>query len=119
MIKEAVFQIAILAYPGLALLYAFWAVLNFGAKNTMTNHSRLVRTIPDWLTGLHFCTQAVAFYLLYFATWDLPIDTNAFSFVIRMWWAAAFVSGLAMTLWHFLAIFYKDWYKPEKPGEDT
>lgn len=107
--KEMLFQIGLWAYPGLSILYAFWAMLNFGAKNTMSIETRSLQTFPDWLSSLHFLTQSVAFYLLYFATKDLPIDTNAFSFVIRMWWALSFVTALLITIWHFGTLALRQW----------
>lgn len=109
--KEMVFHLAIWAYPGMAIVYAFWAFLNLGAKRTMSNHMNTANVVPDWLTGIHFLTQAVAFYLLYFATKGLPIDTNAFSFIIRMWWTASFLTGFVMTIWHFVVIYYRYWRK--------
>ena len=102
--KEIIFHIALYTYPGLAIIYGFWAILHFGAKNTMSIEMRTGSTYPDWLTGLHFLCQSVAFYLLYFATKDLPINTSAFSFIIRMWWAAAFLIGLTISIWHFAVL---------------
>lgn len=118
--REILFQVALWAYPGLAMIYGFWAILDFGARKTLSSEARGERVAPDWLIGLHFLTQSVAFYLLYFATKDLPIDTNAFSFVIRMWWAAAFVTGLAITCWHFGVLLYQDWKrrKIQERGEN-
>ena len=114
--KEIIFHIALYTYPGLAIIYGFWAILHFGAKNTMSIEMRTGSTYPDWLTGLHFLCQSVAFYLLYFATKDLPINTNAFSFVIRMWWSMAFLTGLVITVLLFGALMYRQ--RTMRKGDD-
>ena len=118
--KELIFQIALYTYLGLAVIYGFWAILQFGAKNTMLIEARGRSTSPDWLTGLHFFCQSVAFYLLYFATKDLPINTNAFSFVVRMWWAGSFVTALAISLWYYGKIAVDQWLESRrKRGGDN
>ena len=108
-LAEVIFQITIWAYPGLAVVYGFWALLSLGGKNTLPTGRASQPSSPDWLTGVHFTTQSVAFYLLYFATKDLPITNSNFSFIIRVWWTCAFLSALIMTIWHFGTLARRQW----------
>jgi hypothetical protein len=108
--REFLFEMALWVYPGLAILYGFWAMLAFGRKNVLSGRwDPAVNGALDAVVGILYVAHSVTFYLLYFVTRDLPIDASAFSFTVRMWWTVTFGLGLSITLWRFGHLALTQW----------
>lgn len=107
--RELLFQIMLWAYPGMAILYGLWAMLYFGGRNTLSSQVERGMGIPVWINGVHFALHSAAFYTLYFATKDLPINNNSLAFTIRSLWAGAFVCAVVITVIYYVRMMIGTW----------
>lgn len=116
--QEFIFALAWWSYPLLGFVNGFWGILLLGGMNTLTSERMRNRNsvTPGWILGVFFLFNSAAFFLLFQATRGLPINNNSYSFIIRMLWAGAGLTGVVSSAWHFAKIAADQWRTRQKRG---